>query len=170
MDISSLAEKVIAKGFTKAMFGFTKPDTGDSDFQAFVQDVIDYQSVEVQARLGDDLYNSQDSKIQLLVQRAAIELSTRELWQRRIARILANATITPESRVRPAKSEEESRDRANENYEKAMMLVFSLGGVMPDLAVGAEISTHFRSGLNPTLVADDFLGMTDDLNELEMIW
>jgi len=132
-----LFEQIKDMGFSPEMFNKTEDIFGE-----YIQSVIDIQAPKVKARIGAVLYAA-TGDIAIARDDAVVALTVAELWERRKIQVLGAVSFSGDQRNRAGLSEENSRDRANEDFEAAVGRVFSLAGVTPDLSVGAVVSSHF---------------------------
>lgn len=130
----TLVDRVLAKGFVCDMFGVT-----DDELSAAVETVVGYKILEVRGEFGDAVVDSDDGLLAAAVERAIVELSTAEMWQRRKAYIMRTVADAGEARTRYGLTEENAARTAKDEATAAYRAIETIAGINTGFSFKAEI-------------------------------
>lgn len=119
-----------------------------TDFDAFLQGVIDGQEALLVGRVGSLIFDSSDIVIAAMVKQASISLSAAELLQRRIVRLSGNVDEGTAVIISTLQKTQNAHNQEAEKNIARLILKGNQADNSSDFAGGSSVSSHFDGDLS----------------------
>lgn len=116
---------------------------GVTDFDAFLQGVIDGQEALLTGRIGATIYGSSDTVIAAMVKQASISLTAAELLQRRVVRLSGNVDERTVPIIQALRAAQKDHSADAEDNIARLIVKGNQADSADDFAGGATVSSHF---------------------------